>query len=335
MIQGVIEFMYLQKEKVNGVNRFVCANIAKAEMKDTEFVRIPVHIDFVLEYGSENSYMNKKSIDRFLAWRPEYKDAIFECGNGIYQDGAFNANNGSEGSHLLTHSEVGKMSKSKFNVINPDDVIDQYGADCFRMYEMFLGPIEQAKPWDTKGIDGVSKFLRRFWGLFFDKDDRFIVNDEAPTKEELKVLHSTIKKVTEDIERFSFNTCVSAFMVASNELKKSDCHKRSILEPLVITIAPFAPHLAEALWHELGNEGSVHHSKYPTFNEEYLKEDAITYPVSINGKKRATAEFAATLSKDELEVAALNLEVVKKWTEGKEVRKVIVVPKRMINIVVG
>lgn len=335
MIQGVIEFMYLQKDKVDGVNRFVCANLAKSEMDQQEFVRIPVHIDFVVDYGAEQSYMNKESIDRFLAWRPEYKDAIFECGNGTYQKGVFDSKGTYDSSYLVTHSEVGKMSKSKFNVINPDDVVDQYGADCFRMYEMFLGPIEQAKPWDTKGIDGVSKFLRRFWSLYFDQNDQFIVNDEAPSKEELKVLHGTIKKVSEDIERFSFNTCVSAFMVASNELKKLNCHKKAILEPLAITIAPFAPHLAEELWHQLGHEGSVHHAAFPEFDEKHLKEDEINYPVSINGKKRAMVNLPSTLSKADLEIEALKLDAIQKWIDGKEVKKVIVVPKRMINIVVA
>ena len=335
MIQGVIEFMYLQKEKVQGVNRFVCASKANAEMEHTEFVRIPVHIDFVVEYGSDNSYMNRDSIDQFLAWRPEFKDAIFECGNGIYQNGAFKAAGTVDDSHLMTHSEVGKMSKSKFNVINPDDVIEQYGADCFRMYEMFLGPIEQAKPWDTKGIDGVSKFLRRFYGLYFDRENHFIVEDTPAAKEAFKVLHTTLKKVTDDIERFSFNTCVSAFMVASNELKKLDCHSREILEPLAIAIAPFAPHLAEELWHALGHEGSVHHAQFPAVDEQYLKEDAITYPLSINGKKRATIDLPTDLSKEDIEVEALKAEAIQKYLEGKQVRKVIVVPNRMINIVVG
>jgi leucyl-tRNA synthetase len=236
---------------------------------------------------------------------------------------------------LPTHSEVGKMSKSKYNVINPDDVIEQYGADCFRLYEMFLGPIEQAKPWDIQGIDGVSKFLRKFWNLFFDRDRNWVVEDKEPTKEEWKILHTAIKKVTDDIERFSFNTCVSAFMVATNDLKKANCNNKTILEGMVRLIAPFAPHLAEELWYSMEGEGSVHHAGYPELVKEYLKEDNIEYPISINGKKRTTAEFPADASKEELEKEAIANEDIQKWLEGKTIRKVIVVPKRMINIVVG
>ena len=203
------------------------------------------------------------------------------------------------------------------------------------MYEMFLGPIDQAKPWDTKGIDGVSKFLRKFWGLFYNEQGKFLVNEEAPSKDELKILHTAIKKVTEDIERFSFNTCVSAFMVATNDLKKWRCHKRAILEELVVLLAPFAPHITEELWHQLDKKGSVHHATFPTFDESYLKEDSITYPISINGKKRGTYDFPADMAKAEMEKAALELEVVKKWATDKTIRKVIVVPKRMINVVVN
>jgi leucyl-tRNA synthetase len=203
------------------------------------------------------------------------------------------------------------------------------------MYEMFLGPIEQAKPWDTKGIDGVSRFLRKFWGLFFDDKGNFSVSDDAPNKQELKALHAAIKKVNEDIERFSFNTCVSAFMVATNELKDLKCNKRAILQELVVLLAPFAPHVAEELWHRLGNTGSVHaDGKFPEHNEEYLKEDEITYPVSINGKVRAKTTFPADASKADLEKEALEIEGIQKWIEGKEVRRVIVVPGRMINVVV-
>jgi leucyl-tRNA synthetase len=236
---------------------------------------------------------------------------------------------------IQLYPEVEKMSKSKYNVVNPDVVVSKYGADCFRMYEMFLGPIEQAKPWDTKGIDGVSRFLRKFWGLFFDDKGNFSVSDDAPNKQELKALHAAIKKVNEDIERFSFNTCVSAFMVATNELKDLKCNKRAILQELVVLLAPFAPHVAEELWHRLGNTGSVHaDGKFPEHNEEYLKEDEITYPVSINGKVRAKTTFPADASKADLEKEALEIEGIQKWIEGKEVRRVIVVPGRMINVVV-
>ncbi|MEK7254897.1 MAG: class I tRNA ligase family protein, partial [Bacteroidota bacterium] len=230
---------------------------------------------------------------------------------------------------------VEKMSKSLHNVINPDDVIEQHGADCFRMYEMFLGPIEQAKPWDTKGINGVSNFLRKFWSLFFDSQWNFLVSNEAPTKQEMKTLHTCIKKVSEDIERFSFNTCVSGFMICVNELRSGNCNKRAVLDPLVRLVAPFAPHLAEELWHRLGHANSVCVAPYPVHKDEHLVQDTIHYPVSINGKKRDLVELPAGLPVDELEKLALGLESVRKWTDGQTVKKVVVVPGRMINIVVG
>ncbi|MGB1121670.1 MAG: class I tRNA ligase family protein, partial [Saprospiraceae bacterium] len=223
---------------------------------------------------------------------------------------------------------VEKMSKSKYNVVNPDLMVERYGADCFRMYEMFLGPIEQSKPWNTNGIEGVSKFLRKFWALFEN------ISDAAPTKAEYKILHTGIKRVTEDIERFSLNTCVSSFMVLANELKAAKCTKKGILQDFVVLIAPFAPFTAEELWHKLGNEGTVMDAAYPELNEEYLKEDSFTYPVAINGKMRDKIDLAADTSKEDAEKAALALPKIQKYTEGKTVRKVIVVPKRMINIVV-
>ena len=318
MIQGVIEFIYLEKSDA-AQKRFVSADML-SQYPDTDFAQIPVHIDFVSDYGLDSSYLNEKGIAKFIAWRTDYADAEFIT---------------NEAGQLVTRSEVGKMSKSKFNVVNPDDVIARYGTDCFRMYEMFLGPIEQAKPWDTKGIDGVIKFLRRFWGLFFDKKGEFVLSDEAPNKEELKILHATIKKVTDDIERFSFNTCISAFMIAANEMKRLKSNKKAILKDLTILMAPFAPHIAEELWHRMGGEQSIHMSTYPVFDEQYLKEDTITYPIAINGKTRATADFPADASKDDIEQAARSLEAIQKWLDGKTIRKVIVVPKRMVNIVVG
>jgi len=314
MIQGVIESIYFDKEK----RKFLSADLVDNPNGYTE---IPVLIDYVNEYGSDDSHLTAEGIAQFKQWRPEYADAEF-----VFAE---------SGDKLFTKSEVGKMSKSKYNVINPDDVIEEYGADTFRMYEMFLGPIEQAKPWDTQGIGGVSRFLRRFWELFFDKNGNFHVTDEDASKEELKIVHATIKKVSEDIERFSFNTCVSTFMEATNDLRKLKCNKRMALQPLVVLLAPFAPHITEELWHLLGNEGSVHKAHYPVHEEKFLKEDSIEYPVSINGKKRALAEFPADASKEDLEKAALEVEDIQKWIEGKTIRKIIVVPKRMINIVVG
>lgn len=336
MIQGVIESMYMLKEKVEGQAKFVCAGLVKkGKYAEDNTTKIPVYVDYIQNYGSSDSYMNIDSIKKFIDWRPEYEHAIFECANGVYQNGGFNAFDGVTESHLITVSEVGKMSKSKYNVINPDDVVEKYGADTFRMYEMFLGPVEQSKPWDTKGIDGVSKFLRKLWSLSHNEEGKYIVTDDEPTKEELKILHTCIKQINQDIERFSFNTCVSAFMVCANGLRSGKCHKRAIIEPLTILVAPFAPHIAEELWHLLGHETSVNVAIYPVHKEEYLKEDSITYPICINGKKRATAAFSADSSKEDLEKGALALEEMQHWFEGKTIRKVIVVPNRMINIVVG
>jgi leucyl-tRNA synthetase len=227
------------------------------------------------------------------------------------------------------------MSKRYFNVVNPDDVVAKYGADCFRMYEMFLGPIEDAKPWNTKGIDGVSRFLRKFRALFYTEAGSWAVTDEQPSREELRVLHATIKKVSEDIERFSFNTCISAFMVATNELGRLGCRKRAVLRELVVVMAPFAPFLSEELWHALGEADSVHRASFPAFDPTYLQADTITYPIALNGKTRLTVDFPATATPAELEAAVRSMEALAKYLEGKSVKKVIVVPGRMINVVVG
>ena len=273
-----------------------------------------IHIDINMV---DNDILN---VDAFRASREECKHSIFILNE--------------EGKYKCGHM-VEKMSKSKFNVQNPDDLVEKYGADSLRMFEMFLGPIEQSKPWDTKGIDGVSKFLRRFWNLFFDTEGNFRVSEEAPTKEELKISHKAIKKVNEDIERFSFNTCVSAFMVVTNELRKLNCNKRAVLEDMVILLAPFAPHIAEELWQLLGKETTVTKANYPVANMKYLQEDTVDYPVCVNGKKRAIASFPTNATKEEMEKTALAMKEILKWTEGKTIRKVIVVPKRMINVVVA
>ena len=235
---------------------------------------------------------------------------------------------------FLCSSEVEKMSKSKYNVVNPDDMVTQYGADCFRMYEMFLGPVEVAKPWDTKGISGVHSFLRRFWGLFVGKDNTWLPSDEAPNRDELRALHNCIKKVTDDIERFSMNTCVSHFMILSNELRALKSSKRAILEPAVVLLAPFAPHIAEELWHRLGHETSVCDAGWPELNEEHLKADNITYPVQINGKHRGNIEVATSATPAEIEKIVMQEDFVLRNLDGKPVRKFIVVPGRIVNIVV-
>lgn len=334
MIQGVIESVFLQKEKENGFHRFVCSSIAAKE-PNIEFARIPVPIEFVQDYGSDSSYLNKYSIDQFIQWSPDYQQAIFESPHGRYHLGEFSSGIHAVDFKIITHSEVGKMSKSKYNVINPDEVIEKYGTDCFRMYEMFLGPLEYSKPWDTKGIDGVYKFIKKLWRLFYLENGTFQISDEEPTAEEMKILHQVIKKVQEDIERYSFNTCISHFMVAVNDLRVYKVQKKKILEPLVVLLSPFAPHLTEELWQQLGHETSVHLATFPQLDASYLIDNEIIYPISINGKRRGEQTFASDAIPSEIEEVALSLDIVKKWTEGKTINKVIIVPKRMINIVVS
>ncbi len=324
MIQGVIESIYLKKNE-DGSNTFVSAS---SEEVNEQWVKIPVHVDFVSNYGATDSYLSKDGIGNFLDWRPDYKSANFLL-------------NGKEYSYLElpeemvfeTVSEVGKMSKRYFNVVNPDDVVEKYGADCFRMYEMFLGPIEQSKPWDTKGIDGVSKFLRKLWNLVHTNGE-FSTSSDAPSKKDLKVLHTAIKKVSEDIEKLSLNTCVSAFMVCVNDLKKNNCNNAAIMKGLVQLIAPFAPFISEELWQKLGGKGSIHHSEYPSFDASLLVEDEITYPICVNGKKRELMTFASNAKPNEIEALVRSNESMSKWIGDKTIRKIIVVPNRMVNIVV-
>ena len=332
MIQGVVESIVLLREKENGHHKFLCSQLAE-KRNITDFVKIPVHIDFVVNYGSPNSYMSIESFEKFIEWRPDYKDAIYECSKGIYHKGKFTPKGDSNDANLVTLSATGKMSKSLYNVINPDGVTAKYGTDCFRMYEMFLGPIEQSKPWDTKGIDGISKFLRKFVDLYFS-DELLTVSDADPSDEEFKIVHTAIKKVNSDIENLSFNTAISAMMVCVNELRRLNCDKRKVLDPLVRLIAPFAPFISEEIWLHLGNNTSIHLESYPEHDEKYLVEDQIEYPICINGKKRGLESFAADASVNVIQESTLQLDYVQKWIEGKTVRKVIVVPGRMVNIVV-
>ena len=238
-----------------------------------------------------------------------------------------------DGKYICGH-EVEKMSKSKFNVVNPDLLVDRFGADTLRLYEMFLGPLTESKPWDTNGIEGTSRFLRKLWRLFFDQNGNQIISEEEPTKENLKTLHKTIKKVEEDIEHFSFNTSVSSFMICVNELTEQKCHSRAILKDLVVIMSPYTPHIAEELWHILGEATSVTQAVFPVWNPEYLKEDAINYPVQINGKVRVNLSFPAEATKDEIAKAVMENEQVLKWVDGNEIKKLIVVPKRIINVVI-
>ncbi len=303
MIQGRSNFVY----RIKGTNTFVSYNL-----KD-KYDTMEIHVDVNMV---RNDILD---IQAFKAWNPEYANADF-----ILEDDKY-----------VCGWAIEKMSKSMFNVVNPDTIVEEYGADTLRLYEMFLGPLEQSKPWDTNGIDGVHKFLRKVWKLFFDRDGKLIVTDEKATADELKVLHRTIRKISEDIERFSFNTAVSAFMICVNDLTALKCNKREILEPLTILLAPFAPHICEEIWHALGHNQTVCDAPWPQFNADYLVESTVVYPVSFNGKVRFKLEAPASLNPADVEKLVLKEEQTQKWTEGKEVKKVIVVPGKIINIVVA
>ncbi len=303
MILGMSAFVY----RIEGTNQFVSKGLSK------DYSTQRIHIDISLLKGTSDEL----DIEKFKQWRKEFNDAEF-----ILEDGKY-----------ITEREVEKMSKSKYNVVNPDDICEEYGADCLRLYEMFLGPLEQSKPWNTQGLSGVYGFLKKFYNLYFD-GDAFSVSDEAPTKPELKVLHTLIKKVVYDIEHFSFNTSVSQFMIAVNELQKMKCNKREILEPLAVLISPYAPHLCEELWSLLGHSESVDFVPFPVLNESYLVEDEIEYPVSFNGKMRFKLPFSAALSKEEIEALVVKDERVIQQLNGNQPKKIIVVPKKIINIVV-
>ena len=299
MIQGRSNFVY----RVVGTNKFVSLGLRK------EYETQEIHVDVNIV---KNDILD---LEAFRAWRPEFADAEF-----ILEDGKY-----------ICGWAIEKMSKSMFNVVNPDYIVDAYGADTLRMYEMFLGPLEQSKPWDTNGIDGVHKFLRRFWAKFYNRDGKFLVNDEKATAAELKSLHKTIKKISEDIENFSFNTSVAAFMICLNEL--GDCSKREILEPLTALIAPFAPHIAEELWHAMGHTTTVCDARFPEFNAEYLVENSFEYPVMINGKLRFKQEYALDMAEQDIIAHIVTTEGAQKWLEGKAPKKIIVVKGKIINIV--
>lgn len=302
MIQGRSSYAY----RIKGTSKYASYNLRNNY--ETE----PILVDINLV---DNDILDT---DAFKEWRADLKYSEF-----ILEDGKF-----------ICGSEVEKMSKSKFNVVTPDDLVEKYGADTLRLYEMFLGPLEQHKPWDTKGIEGVFRFIRKLWKLYHDFDNKLCISDEAPSKEELKVLHKTIKKIQEDIERFSFNTAVSTFMICVNELTELKCNKRAILNDLVILLSPYAPHIAEELWNLLGNEGTITYTNFPKFNEEYLTESNCNYAVSFNGKMRFTLELPVDMPAAEIEKNALAHKDAEKWLEGKTPKKVIVVPKKIVNIVV-
>ncbi|MDP5105462.1 MAG: class I tRNA ligase family protein, partial [Polaribacter sp.] len=291
-------------------NKFLNPNFEDLVM----ITKTPIHSDVSLVNASDD--LNVEGFKNHPL-NADYKNAEFILEDGVYKVGR----------------EVEKMSKSKYNVVNPDDIVEDFGADSLRLFEMFLGPLEQAKPWKTSGISGVSSFLKKLWKLYFN-GETFEVSDAAPTKDELKVLHKTIKKVEEDIENFSFNTSVSTFMIAVNELTALKCNKRAILEPLVILVSPYAPHIAEEIWSLLGNNESISTVDFPIFDAKHLIESAKNYPISFNGKMRFTLELPLDLSKEEIEKAVMENEKTIAQLEGNAPKKVIIVPGKIINIVI-
>ena len=301
MILGTSAFVYRKEE----TNVFISKNLIGDENVQ------PIHADVSMVNAS-----SELDLEAFKAWRPEFKDAEF-----ILEDNKY----------IVGH-EVEKMSKSKYNVVNPDDICAQYGADTLRLYEMFLGPLEQAKPWNTAGITGVHSFLKKLWKLYHNGEN-FEVTDAEPNKESLKTLHKTIKKVEEDIENFSFNTSVSTFMIAVNELSSQKCNSRAILEPLAVLISPYAPHIAEELWEKLGHSTSIATAEFPKFEEKHLVESSKAYPISFNGKMRFTMELPLDLSKDDIEKAVMAHEKTAVYLDGRTPKKVIVVPGKIVNIV--
>ena len=303
MIQGRSNFVY----RIKDTNTFISLDMIE-NMDDVT----PIHVDVNIV---SNDILD---VEAFKNWRPEYNNAEFK----LNADGKY-----------ICGWAIEKMSKSMFNVVNPDMIVEKFGADTLRLYEMFLGPVEQSKPWDTNGIDGCHRFIKKLWGLFYSRDDKFLPEDGEASKEELKAVHKLIKKVTGDIENFSYNTSISAFMICVNELQQIKVRHKAALKDIVVLIAPFAPFLAEELWEALGNTTSVCDAKWPEFNEDYLKEDSVTLSISFNGKTRFTMQFPAGSSNEAIQEAALNDPQAQKYLDGFNVVKVIVVPNKIVNIV--
>jgi leucyl-tRNA synthetase len=302
MIQGRSNIVY----RVKGTNQFVSYNL-----KD-EYDAQELHVDVNIV---DNDVLD---LEAFKNWSPDFKDASFILEDGKYMCG----------------SEVEKMSKSLYNIVSPDEIIEKYGADTLRLYEMFLGPLEQSKPWNIHGIDGVSKFLRKFWRLFHDKENKFNISEEEATEQELKILHKTIKKAEDDVDRYSFNTSVSNFMICVNELSTLKCSKREILEPLSIIISPYAPHVTEELWSLLGYGDSITKAAYPVYDEQFIQEDTFEYPISVNGKLRTKITFNLDMPIEDMEREILASDIVQKWLQGKDPKRIIIVPKKIVNVVV-
>jgi leucyl-tRNA synthetase len=307
MIQGSSRFVY----RASG-NHFISYGLFSSGIIDEKDYD-KLHVDVNIVNGVE------LDIEAFKKWRPEYANATFQTeSNGTF----------------ICDIATEKMSKSKYNVVNPDDIVAQYGADTFRMYEMFLGPIDISKPWDTKGIEGVHRFLKKLWRLYADEQKGWIVTDEPATEAELRILHKTIKKTADDIEKWAYNTSVSQFMICVNDLTTLNCHKRAVLQPLAIVLSPLAPHLAEELWHNLGHATSVLDAAYPAHDEQYIAENSKKYPVAVNGKTRVEMEFALDAETAFIQNEVLADSTIQKWMEGKDVKKFIYVKGKMINVVV-
>lgn len=347
MIQGVSEKATalvinseypIESTPYNSRMIFVSEGVNPDGLISVPHAKIDVSVDINLVNGSVTINQIKKStidIPALCNWRNEYADAAFVVEGGFWKNNTYHSK-GTEGTdQFITYQVVEKMSKSKYNVVNPDEIIERYGADTFRLYEMFLGPLEQSKPWNTNGIEGTYKFLRKVWRLFYSDEGKWLVTDESASPEELRALHKLIKKVGEDVENLSFNTSVPAFMMCVNELQTLGYHKRAILEPLLITLAAYAPHITEELWEALGNITSITQASFPEWNPAYLEESTYECPVSINGKTRAKLTLPRNLTNDEVQAIVLADEQVQKFLEGKEVKKIIVVPNRIVNIAVG
>jgi leucyl-tRNA synthetase len=322
------------KEQVDFDSIVVCwkalsNNTHKIDFGPLSLSNIPV--EFV-DYQKNTVLLEEVSKSNFFS--NQFGTTVFITYNGIYFKGVFYGLNSNSNSDFHFTPEVEKMSKSKFNVVNPDELVARYGADTLRLYEMFLGPLEQHKPWDTKGIEGTHRFLRKAWRLYHDANNEVCISEEEPSKKAWKTLHKTIKKITADIERYSFNTPVSELMICVNELTELKCNNRAILEPFAVLLSPYAPHIAEELWLRLGHQESITYQPFPVFDESFLVEDSFSYPVSFNGKMRFTLELPASLTKEEIETEVMSHDLAIKWLEGKDPKKIIVVPKKIVNIVV-
>ena len=333
MIQGSIENICLRKEKLDGVPHFKSYDLIVRDKEQDQYTKLPVLIDLIQDYGKDSSYIDRLGILNFLENREDFSEAKFESALGILdKEGIADLGEGAD-FRMETLTETGKMSKRWGNVVNPDDVCEQYGADTLRMYEMFLGPLEDAKPWNTQGIDGVYRFLRKVWKHNVDENGDIRVTDDKPSAKSVKSINQCIKKITSDIDSYSFNTAVSSFMICLGELQDEKCSNREILENFLRILAPFAPHISEELWSKLGHEDSILDTTWPSWDESVLVESTKVYPISINGKTRTQLELPLDMDKAEIEKIVMANDVVQKWLDGKEPKKVIVVPGRIVNVV--